>query len=89
MDFLWGINYIGPHSDEVWKIYFDGHYGKNKIDYNLNFIKTDIQWYEGKYFMVSRDLSIFIGEQEKFAKDMAKNMPGVEDLMIGYLVESF
>jgi hypothetical protein len=39
--------------------------------------------------MVSRDLSIFIGEQEKFAKDMAKNMPGVEDLMIGYLVESF
>ena len=39
--------------------------------------------------MVSRDLSIFIGEQEKFAKDMAKNMPGVEDIMVGYLAESF
>ena len=88
-DDYWGINYIGPHSDEVWKIYFDGHYGKNKVDYNLNFIKTDIQWYEGKYFMVSRDLSIFIGEQEKFANDMAKNIPGVEDLMVGYLTELF
>ena len=39
--------------------------------------------------MVSRDLSIFIGEQEKFAKDMARNMPGVEDLMVGYLTELF
>ena len=84
----WGINYIGPHTDEVWKIYFDGHYGKNKIDYNLNFIKNDIQFYEGKLYIVSRDLSIFIGGQEKFAKRMSENFP-VEDLMVGYLAESF
>ena len=63
--------------------------GNEKTANNLNFIKTGIQWYEGKYFMVSRDLSIFIGEQEKLAKDMAKNMPGVEDLMVGYLTELF
>ena len=84
----WGINYIGPHTDEVWKIYFDGHYGKNKIDYNLKFIKNDIQFYEGKFYMVSRDLSIFIGRQENFAKRMSESFP-VEDLMVGYLAESF
>ncbi len=38
--------------------------------------------------MVSRDLSIFIGGQENFAKRMSKNFP-VEDLMVGYLAESF
>ena len=84
----WGINYIGPQSDEIWKIYFDGHYGKNKIDYNLKFIKNDIQFYEGKFYMVSHDLSIFIGEQENFAKRMSESFP-VEDLMVGYLAESF
>ena len=84
----WGINYIGPHTEEVWKIYFDGHYNKNEIDYNLNFIKNDIQFYEGKFYMVSRDLSIFISKQEKFAKRMSENFP-VEDLMVGYLAESF
>ena len=84
----WGINYIGPHTEEVWKIYFDGHYNKNEIDYNLNFIKNDIQFYEGKFYMVSRDLSIFISKQEKFAKRMSENFT-VEDLMVGYLAESF
>ena len=87
-DDYWGINYIGPLSDEVWKIYSDGHYGKNKIDYNLKFIKNDIQFYEGKFYMVSHDLSIFIGEQENFAKRMSESFP-VEDLMVGYLAESF
>ena len=56
---------------------------------NINFIPNDIPFFEGKFYMVSRDLSIFIGGQEKFAKDMAKNMPGVEDLMVGYLSNEF
>ena len=38
--------------------------------------------------MVSHDLSIFIGEQENFAKRMSESFP-VEDLMVGYLAESF
>ena len=38
--------------------------------------------------MVSRDLSIFIGRQENFAKRMSESFP-VEDLMVGYLVELF
>ena len=38
--------------------------------------------------MVSQDLSIFIGRQENFAKRMNENFP-VEDLMVGYLAESF
>ena len=53
-----------------------------------NFIKNDIQFYEGKLYMVSRDLSIFIGGQEKFAKKMRDNFP-IEDLMVGYLAELF
>ena len=38
--------------------------------------------------MVSKELSIFIGEQENFAKRMSESFP-VEDLMVGYLVKSF
>ena len=38
--------------------------------------------------MVSRDFSIFIGEQENFAKRMAENFIP-EDLMVGYLAEVF
>ena len=83
----WGIHHL-QLEDIDWPRYFDEHYDY-KIDYNLNLIKTDIQYYEGKYFMVSKNLSIFIGEQEKFAKDFTKNMPGVEDLMVGYLAELF
>jgi len=33
-------------------------------------------------------LSIFIGRQEKFAKQMSENFP-VEDLMVGYLSNEF
>jgi hypothetical protein len=62
----------------------------DSIEYlNLNFIPNDIPFFEGKFYMVSKDLSIFIGGQEKLAKDMAKNMPGVEDLMVGYLTGLF
>ena len=79
------MNYLF-NSEEVWKIYFDEHYSETK--YDLNFIKNDIQFYEGKFYMVSRDLSIFIGRQEGFAKRMSESFP-VEDLMVGYLAESF
>jgi hypothetical protein len=82
----WGIHYLQQEKKD-WVNYIKDHDHIEHLD--LNFIKSDIPFYEGKFYMVSRDLSIFIGEQEKFAKDMAKNMPGVEDLMIGYLVESF
>ena len=57
-------------------------------DLNHNFIPNDIPFFEGKFYIVSRDLSIFIGEQEKLAQEMADNFP-VEDLMVGYLAESF
>jgi len=83
----WGLHQL-EFKDVDWPRYFDEHYDYN-IDYGLNFIKSDIRWYAGKFYMVSRDLSIFIGGQEKFAKNMAKNMPGVEDLMVGYLAELF
>ena len=56
---------------------------------NINFISNDIPFFEGKFYIVSKEFSIFIGGQEKFAKDMAKNMPGVEDLMVGYLSNEF
>ena len=38
--------------------------------------------------MVSKDLSIFIGGQEKFARKMSENFPA-EDLMVGYLAKSY
>ena len=43
----------------------------------------DIPFFEGKFYMVSKEFSIFISEQEKF------DMPGIEDYMIGYLIEDF
>ena len=55
---------------------------------NINFIPNDIPFFEGKFYMVSRDFSIFIGEQEKLAKDLSNNFP-VEDLMVGYLSNEF
>ena len=39
--------------------------------------------------MVSKEFSIFISEQEDFAKEYQKNMPGVEDLMVGHLAKGF
>jgi len=82
----WGLNYIRVSPDEF-KIYFDNHYGEG-YEYNLDFIDTYFHFFEGKFYMVSKELSIFIGEQENFAKRMSESFP-VEDLMVGYLVKSF
>ena len=82
----WGIHYL-QLGEKDWKNYVKSHGDIEKLD--LNFIKTDIQFCEGKFYVVSKDFSIFIGEQESFAKEYQKNMPGVEDLMVGYLSESF
>ena len=81
----WGIHYL-QLEERDWKNYVKSHSDIKKL--NLNFIKNDIQFYEGKLYMVSRDLSIFIGGQEKFAKKMRDNFP-IEDLMVGYLAELF
>ena len=83
-----GINYLPMCNTDIWKIYFKEHYDDDKIDYDLDFIDSTIQFYEGKFYMVSRDFSIFIGEQEKLAKDLSNNFP-VEDLMVGYLSNEF
>jgi hypothetical protein len=83
-----GINYLPMFNTDIWKIYFKEHYDEDKIDYDLDFIDSTIQFYEGKFYMVSRDFSIFIGEQEKLAKDLSNNFP-VEDLMVGYLSNEF
>ncbi len=82
----WGIHYLQLEEGD-WKNYVKSHSDIKKL--NLNFIKNDIQFYEGKLYMVSRDLSIFIGGQESFAKEYQKNMPGIEDFMVGYLAELF
>ena len=82
------MNYIRVSPDEF-KIYFDNHYYKGFDGYDLDFIDTYFHFFEGKYYVVSRELSIFISEQEDFAKEYQKNMPGVEDLMVGYLSKGF
>ena len=54
-------------------------------DHNLNFDILDmkeISFFEGKFYVVSKELSIFISEQEKF------NIP-IEDYMVGYYYEKF
>ena len=84
----WGLNYIRVSPDEF-KIYFDNHYYKGFDGYDLDFIDTYFHFFEGKYYVVSRELSIFISEQEDFAKEYQKNMPGVEDLMVGHLAKGF
>lgn len=81
-----GINYLPIMSSEIWKIYFDEHY--DNIKYDLDFINSYIQFYEGKFYMVSKEFSIFIGGHDEFAKDMSNKMP-VEDLMVGYLFNEF
>ena len=80
----WGIHSL-QLEERDWKGFVSSHDIKG-ID--INFIKNDIQFYEGKLYMVSRDLSIFIGEQEKFARKMSENFPA-EDLMVGYLAKSY
>ena len=82
----WGLNYIRVSPDEF-KIYFDNHYGEG-YEYNLNFIDTYFHFFEGKYYMVSKEFSIFIGEQESFSKEMCKELP-LEDVMVGYLAKGF
>ena len=71
---------------EDWLGFEKDHDSVDTID--INFIPNDIPFFEGKFYVVSKDLSIFIGEQEKFAKQMSDNFP-VEDLMVGYLVKDF
>ena len=82
----WGLNYIRVSPDEF-KIYFDNHYGEG-YEYNLNFIDTYFHFFEGKYYVVSKEFSIFIGEQESFSKEMCKELP-LEDVMVGYLAKGF
>jgi hypothetical protein len=72
-----GINLLKLKIDD-WKNYQEDH--------NLNFDILDmkeISFFEGKFYVVSKELSIFISEQEKF------NMPGIEDYMVGYYYEKF
>ena len=82
----WGLNYIRVSPDEF-KIYFDNHYGEG-YEYNLNFIDTYFHFFEGKYYVVSKEFSIFIGEQESFYKEMCKELP-LEDVMVGHLAKGF
>ena len=82
----WGLNYIRVSPDEF-KIYFDNHYGEG-YEYNLNFIDTYFHFFEGKYYVVSKEFSIFIGEQESFSKEMCKELP-LEDVMVGHLAKGF
>ena len=82
-------DYWGIHSLQLEERDWEGFVSSHDIEnINLNFIKNDIPFYEGKFYMVSKDFSIFIGGQEKFAKQMSDNFP-VEDLMVGYLRELF
>jgi hypothetical protein len=72
-----GINLLKLKIDD-WRNYQEDH--------NLNFDISDmkeIPFFEGKFYVVSKELSIFISEQEKF------NMPGIEDYMVGYYYDKF
>jgi len=69
-----------------WWEFEKDHESLDSID--INFISNDIPFFEGKFYIVSRDLSIFIGEQKKLAQEMVDNFP-VEDLMVGYLTGLF
>ena len=82
----WGLNYIRVSPDEF-KIYFDNHYGEG-YEYNLDFIDTYFHFFEGKYYMVSKELSIFIGNQDDFANEMSKKLP-LEDVMVGHIARGF
>jgi|TARA_B100000287_G_C20317847_1_gene656534 hypothetical protein len=73
-----GINLL-KLSEQDWKNYAKDH---NFDNFDVSKLK-DIPFFEGKFYMVSKEFSIFISEQEKF------DMPGIEDYMIGYLIEDF
>tara|TARA_Y100000310_G_scaffold28615_1_gene27222 strand:+ start:137 stop:784 length:648 start_codon:yes stop_codon:yes gene_type:complete len=82
-------DYWGIHSLQLEERDWEGFVSNHDVEgIDVNFIKNDIPFYEGKFYMVSKNLSIFIGGQEKLAKELSKNFP-VEDLMVGYLAESF
>ena len=82
-------DYWGIHSLQLEERDWEGFVNSHNIEgIDVNFIKNDIPFYEGKIYMVSKDLSIFIGGQEKFAKQMSENFPA-EDLMVGYLAKSY
>ena len=54
----------------------------------LKFIDIHSSFYEGKFYMVSKNFSKFIGKQEKLASTLCRNFP-IEDLMVGYLWKLF
>ena len=82
-------DYWGIHSLQLEERDWEGFVSNQDVEgIDVNFIKNDIPFYEGKFYMVSKNLSIFIGGQEKLAKELSKNFP-VEDLMVGYLAELF
>ena len=80
-----GINLL-QLKEEDWLGFEEDHDSVDSI--NINFIPNYIPFFEGKFYVVSKDLSIFICGQESFAKRMSKNFP-VEDLMVGYLSNEF
>ena len=80
-----GINLLKLDEND-WLGFEKNHDSVDSID--INFIPNDIPFFEGKFYVVSKDFSIFIGGQEKFAKQMSENFP-VEDLMVGYLSNEF
>jgi hypothetical protein len=80
-----GINLL-QLKEEDWLRFEKDHDSVDSI--NINFIPNDIPFFEGKFYMVSKDFSIFIGGQEKLAKELSNNFP-VEDLMVGYLSNEF
>jgi len=80
-----GINLL-ELEEKDWLGFVKNHDSIDSID--INFIPNDIPFFEGKFYIVSRDLSIFIGEQKKLAQEMVDNFP-VEDLMVGYLTGLF
>ena len=72
-----GINLLKLTIDD-WKNYQEDH----NLNFDVDKLK-EISFFEGKFYVVSKELSIFISEQEKF------NMPGIEDYMVGYYYDKF
>ena len=85
-----GINFLTALTRDGWKDFFSKHKNwKTEVpDFDLDFVNNDIQFYEGKFYVVSKKFSIFIGNQEKFASELSKKFP-TEDFMVGYLFKQF
>ena len=80
---------MGIHSLQLEERDWEGFVSSHDIKgIDINFIKNDIPFFEGKFYIVSKEFSIFIGGQEKLAKELSNNFP-VEDLMVGYLSNEF